>query len=54
MVDGLIVLAIFRASDRLNSIVGLSGLIIVGKVLDILMAAIAVSYLVKGIIGLGF
>jgi len=54
VVDGLIALAIFRASDRLNRIIGPSGLMIIGKVLDILMAAIAVSYLVKGIVGLGF
>ena len=53
-VNGLIALAIFRASDVLNRIVGPSGLMIIGKVLDILMAAIAVSYLVKGIVGLGF
>lgn len=54
IVVALVTLVIFRASDRLSRVVGPSGLMIIGKVLDILMAAIAVSYLVKGIVGLGF
>jgi len=53
IVDGLLALLILRASDRLNRIVGPSGLMIIGKVLDILMAAIAVSFLVRGIAGVG-
>jgi multiple antibiotic resistance protein len=51
LVDCGLALTAFRASDRLNKWVGPSGLLIIGKVMDILMAAIAVSYLFAGIQG---
>lgn len=53
LVDSLLALVALRYSDRLDKLVGESGLMIVGKVLDILMTAIAVSYLVRGIVGVG-
>jgi MarC family membrane protein len=53
LVDCFLAFVALRLSDSLNQTFGPSGLMIVGKVLDILMAAIAVSYLVKGIMGLG-
>lgn len=51
LVDCGLALAAFRATDRLNKWIGPSGLLIIGKVMDILMAAIAVSYLFEGIQG---
>jgi multiple antibiotic resistance protein len=51
LVDCFLAYVALRLSDNLNRVVGPSGLMIVGKVLDILMAAIAVSYLVKGTTG---
>ncbi len=54
LVDSSLAFIAFRLSDRLNKLIGPSGLMIISKVLDILMAAIAVSYLVKGIVGVGF
>jgi multiple antibiotic resistance protein len=53
LVDSSLAFVALRSSDSLNKFVGPSGLMIIGKVLDILMAAIAVSYLVKGILGVG-
>jgi multiple antibiotic resistance protein len=49
-VDCLIAWLLFRASARITRFVGPTGLLIVGKVMDFLMAAIAVSYLTSGII----
>jgi multiple antibiotic resistance protein len=51
LVDCAIALTAFRTSDHLNKWIGPSGLLIIGKVMDILMAAIAVSYLFEGIQG---
>ncbi len=45
-------LAAFRMSGKLNKRIGPSGLLIIGKVMDILMAAIAISYLFHGIQGI--
>jgi len=53
LVDSSLAFIALRSSDRLNRVVGPSGLMIISKVLDILMAAIAVSYLAKGMIGVG-
>lgn len=53
LVDSFLALVALRFSDRLDKVVGESGLMIIGKVLDILMTAIAVSYLVRGVIGVG-
>lgn len=53
LVDGLIAWIALRVSGRVNEKLGPTGLVIIGKVLDILMAAIAISYLSRGIIGLG-
>lgn len=53
LVDCGLAFAALRLSERMNKYVGPSGLLIIGKVMDILMAAIAVSYLVKGIAGVG-
>ncbi len=54
VVDSFLALIAFRLSGGLNKLIGPSGLMIISKVLDILMAAIAVSYLVRGIVGAGF
>jgi multiple antibiotic resistance protein len=54
LADCLLAYVALSLSDRLSRVVGPSGLMIVGKVLDILMTAIAVSYLVRGIVGAGF
>jgi multiple antibiotic resistance protein len=51
LVDCGIALTAFRTSERLNKWIGPSGLLIIGKVMDVLMAAIAVSYLFEGIQG---
>ena len=53
VVDSLLAFVAIRSSDHLTKFVGPSGLMIVGKVLDILMTAIAVSYLVRGVLGVG-
>jgi multiple antibiotic resistance protein len=53
LVDSSLAFVALRSSDSLNKIIGPSGLMIIGKVLDILMTAIAVSYLVRGILGVG-
>jgi len=53
VVDSLLAFVAIRSSDSLTRFVGPSGLMIIGKVLDILMAAIAVSYLVRGVLGVG-
>ncbi len=53
LVDSSLAFLALRSSDTLNRFVGPSGLMIIGKVLDILMTAIAVSYLVRGIVGVG-
>jgi multiple antibiotic resistance protein len=54
LVDCTIAWFALRLSDRLAKHFGTSGLLIIGKVMDILMAAIAVSFLVSGIHGIGF
>ncbi len=53
VVDCFIAWVALRLSGRINDRIGPTGLVIIGKVMDILMAAIAISYLTKGIIGLG-
>ena len=52
MVDCSIAWLLLRVSGRINKFVGPSGLMIIGKVMDILMAAIAVSFLTSGITSL--
>jgi multiple antibiotic resistance protein len=54
LVDSALAFVALRMSERLNKLVGPSGLMIISKVLDILMAAIAVSYLARGLVGAGF
>jgi multiple antibiotic resistance protein len=54
LVDSLLAFIALSVSDNLNRFIGPSGLMIVGKVLDILMTTIAVSYLVTGVAGVGF
>lgn len=51
LVDCGIAFVAFRVTERLNKLIGPSGLLIIGKVMDILMAAIAISYLFAGIAG---
>jgi|SRR5579872_2924237 len=41
---------LFRQSGKITKLIGATNLMIVGKVMDILMAAIAVSFLTSGII----
>ncbi|MDG6928314.1 MAG: MarC family protein [Nitrososphaerota archaeon] len=53
LVDCAIALLVLRSGSALNRIIGTSGLMIFGKVMDIIMAAIAVSFLVRGIAGIG-
>jgi multiple antibiotic resistance protein len=53
LIDCSIAWLALRVSERMNRFVGPSGLMIIGKVMDILMAAIAVSYLERGVIGNG-
>jgi multiple antibiotic resistance protein len=53
LVDCLIAWILLRASIRINKLLGPSTLMIVGKVMDILMAAIAVSFLIAGIRAIG-
>jgi multiple antibiotic resistance protein len=53
VVDCALAWVALTRSEKLNKIIGPSGLMIIGKVMDILMAAIAVSYLVRGVTGLG-
>jgi multiple antibiotic resistance protein len=53
LVDSLIAWVLLRASIRINKLLGPSTLMIVGKVMDILMAAIAVSFLTRGIQAIG-
>lgn len=48
-VDCSIAWSLLRISGRVNKFVGPSGLMIVGEVMDILMATIAVSFLTAGI-----
>jgi len=50
LVDCLIAWVALRLSNRMNRIVGPTGLTIIGKVMDILMATIAFSFLTQGII----
>ncbi|MCL5067256.1 MAG: MarC family protein [Thaumarchaeota archaeon] len=52
LVDCSIAWLLLRVSGRINKFVGPSGLMIIGKVMDILMAAIAVSFLTAGITSL--
>lgn len=49
LVDCTIAWFLLRVSGKINRFVGPTGLMIVGKVMDILMAAIAVSFLISGI-----
>jgi multiple antibiotic resistance protein len=51
--DSMLAWIALSASNKMNRFIGPSGLLIIGKVMDILMAAIAVSYLTKGIQGTG-
>jgi multiple antibiotic resistance protein len=50
VVDCLVAWALFRLGDRITKALGPSVLLIIGKVMDILMAAIAISFLTSGII----
>jgi multiple antibiotic resistance protein len=50
IVDCLIAFVLFRVSERITRVVGPTTLLIVGKVMDILMAAIAVSFFTSGLI----
>ena len=52
LVDCSLAWLFFRISGRITKIIGPTGLLIVGKVLDILMAAIAVSFLTSGVIAI--
>jgi multiple antibiotic resistance protein len=54
LIDCALAWIAMRMSNRMTRYIGPSGLMIIGKVMDILMAAIAVSYLAKGIVGAGF
>ena len=54
VVDCFFAWSALRLSGRISEKLGPNTLLIIGKVMDILMAAIAVSYLTKGIIGLSF
>jgi multiple antibiotic resistance protein len=49
IVDCSIAWILFRVSGKITQHLGASNLLIIGKVMDILMAAIAVSYLTTGI-----
>ena len=53
LVNCLIAWSALRLSSTINQRVGPTGLMIIGKVMDILMAAIAVSYLTRGVTSLG-
>jgi multiple antibiotic resistance protein len=50
LVDCSVAWFFFRASGRLIKVIGPTGLLIIGKVLDILMAAIAISFLTSGLL----
>jgi multiple antibiotic resistance protein len=52
LVDCLIAWTLFRLVDRVTKALGPTVLLIIGKVMDILMAAIAVSFLTSGIISI--
>lgn len=49
LVDCSIAWILFRASSVITDLIGPTNLMIVGKVMDILMAAIAISFLTSGI-----
>ena len=49
-VDCMIAWSLFRVGERITRVLGPTVLLIIGKVMDILMAAIAVSFLTSGII----
>jgi multiple antibiotic resistance protein len=49
IVDCLVAWVLFRTSGKITKLLGSSNLLIIGKVMDILMAAIAVSFLTSGI-----
>ncbi len=53
LVDCLLAWLALRLSNTINERLGPTTLLIIGKVMDILMAAIAVSFLTKGVLGLG-
>jgi multiple antibiotic resistance protein len=53
LVDCLLAWLALRLSNMINERLGPTTLLIIGKVMDILMAAIAVSFLTKGVLGLG-
>lgn len=52
LVDCLIAWTLFRLADRIMKVLGPTVLLIISKVMDILMAAIAVSFLTSGIIAI--
>ena len=52
LVDCFIAWSLFRVVDRVTKALGPTVLLIIGKVMDILMAAIAVSFLTSGIIAI--
>ncbi len=52
LVDCSFALLFFRLSGRITKALGPTVLVIIGKVMDILMAAIAVSFLTTGIIAI--
>lgn len=52
LVDCLIAWALFRLVDRVTKALGPTILLIIGKVMDILMAAIAVSFLTSGVLAI--
>jgi multiple antibiotic resistance protein len=49
IVDCLLAWIHFRTSGKITKLIGGSNLLIIGKVMDVLMAAIAVSFLTSGI-----
>ena len=52
LVDCAIAWLFFRISGRINKLLGPTVLLIIGKVLDVLMAAIAVSFLTSGVLAI--
>ena len=52
IVDCSIAFVLFRVSERVTNFLGPTTLLIVGKVMDILMAAIAVSFLTAGVMAI--
>ncbi|MGD0423796.1 MAG: hypothetical protein ABSA92_10110, partial [Candidatus Bathyarchaeia archaeon] len=52
VVDCLIVLLLFGLSSRLMRILKPSVMVITGKVMDILMGAIGISFIIRGAVGI--